>query len=98
GELLRAIRRGALRGGRPRPPAPLDPDTALAAWGVCEAMGLELPCRREPLARPRDRFLAERVVANRALVRATDGAGLDVDLSIVMAGFDFETAWAERRV
>ena len=77
---------------------PLDPDNALAAWGVCEAMGLELRCGREPLDRPRDRFLAERVVTNRALVRATDGAGLDVDLSLVMAGFDFETVWAERRV
>jgi len=77
---------------------PLDPDNALAAWGVCEAMGLQLRCGREPLDRPRDRFLAERVVANRALVRATDGAGLDVDLSLVMAGFDFETVWAERRV
>ena len=77
---------------------PLDPVNALAAWGVCEAMGLELRCGREPLDRPRDRFLAERVVANRALVRATDGAGLDVDLSLVMAGFDFETVWAERRV
>jgi len=77
---------------------PLDPDNALAAWGVCEAMGLQLRCGREPLDRPRDRFLAERVVANRALVRATDGAGLDVDLTLVMAGFDFETVWAERRV
>ena len=77
---------------------PLDPDNALAAWGVCEAMGLELGCGREPLDRPRDRFLAERVVANRALVRATDRAGLDVDLSLVMAGLDFETVWAERRV
>ena len=77
---------------------PLDPDKALAAWGVCEAMGLQLRCGREPLDRHRDRFLAERVVANRALVRATDGAGLDVDLSLVMAGFDFETVWAERRV
>ena len=67
---------------------PLDPDNALAAWGVCEAMGLELRCRREPLDRPRDRFLAERVVANRALVRPSDGAGLDVNLSLVMAGFD----------
>jgi len=73
-------------------------DHALAAWGVCEAMGLQLRCGREPLDRPRDRFLAERVVANRALVRATDGAGLDVDLTLVMAGFDFETVWAERRV
>src|SRR2546428_6263440 len=44
-----------------------------------------------------DRFLAERVIANRALVRATDAAGLDVDFTLVMAGFDFETVWNERR-
>jgi hypothetical protein len=60
--------------------------------------GLDLLCGQEPLDRPRDRALAERVVANRALVRATDGAGLDVDLTLVMAGFDFDTVWAERRV
>lgn len=24
--------------------------------------------------------------------------GFDVDLSLVMAGFDFETVWAERRI
>jgi hypothetical protein len=61
-------------------------------------MGLELLCGREPLDQPRDRFLAERVVTSRASVRATDGAGLDVDLTLVMAGFDFEAVWAERRV
>jgi hypothetical protein len=30
-------------------------------------------------------------------VRATDGRGLDVDFTMVMAGFDFETVFAERR-
>jgi hypothetical protein len=77
---------------------PRDPDAALSAWRVSEKLGLELTCGAEPLDRPRDRFLAERVVANRALVRATDHAGLDVDFTFVMAGFDFETVWNERRI
>jgi hypothetical protein len=75
-----------------------DPDGVLAAWQACEALGLHLVCAGELLERPHDRLLAERVVANRALVRATDGAGLDVDLTLVMAGFDFETVWSSRRV
>jgi len=61
-------------------------------------MGLHLSCGREPLDRPRDRLLSERVIARRALVRATDGTGLDVDFVLDMAGFDFETVWAERRI
>jgi len=77
---------------------PLDPDNTLAAWRTCESMRLDLFCGREPLDRPRDRFLSERVIASRTLVRATDGAGLDVDFALVMAGFDFEAVWAERRV
>src|SRR5262245_25107335 len=77
---------------------PLDPANALAAWTACEAAGLELFCGGEPLDRPRDHLLAERVVARRASVRASDGAGLDADLTLDMAGFDFETVWAERRV
>ena len=77
---------------------PSDPDNTLAAWQACEARGLQLLCAGEPLDRPRDRLLAERVLANRAIVRATDGSGLDVDLTPVMAGFDFETVWSDRRV
>ncbi len=77
---------------------PLDADNALAAWRVSEKLGLDLQCGSEPLDRPRDRVLAERVIANRALVRATNHGGLDVDLTLVMAGFDFETVWNERRI
>jgi hypothetical protein len=51
------------------------PDNVLEAWRACEETGLELYCADEPLDRPRDRLLAERVVAQKALVRATDGAG-----------------------
>lgn len=77
---------------------PPEPDNLLAAWQACEAAGLQLFCADEPLDRPRGRWLAERVVANRALVRATDAAGLDVDLTLVMGGFDFATVWSERRI
>jgi hypothetical protein len=77
---------------------PLDPANVLAAWKACEAAGFDLLVGREPLDQPRDRRLAERVVATRALVRATNGAGLDVDLTLVMTGFDFDRVWAGRRL
>jgi hypothetical protein len=77
---------------------PPDPDNTLAAWRACEALNLHLFRGDEPLDRSRDRFRAERVVANPALTSATDGAGLDVDFTFVMAGFDFERAWKRRRV
>jgi len=77
---------------------PPDPDNILAAWRACDARRLDLLCGAEPLDRPRDRLLAERVITNRALVRATDGAGLDVDFTLVMSGFDFATVWSERRL
>jgi len=32
------------------------------------------------------------------LVRAIKGRGLDVDLSLVIAGFDFERGWKRRRI
>jgi hypothetical protein len=76
---------------------PPEAGNAWAAWQAAEAVGLELYCGDEPLDRPRDLVLAERVVERRALVRATNGAGLDVDFTLVMAGFDFETAFASRR-
>jgi hypothetical protein len=42
---------------------PLDPDNLIRCWAACEAVGLELWSEREPLDKPRDRWLAERVVA-----------------------------------
>jgi hypothetical protein len=77
---------------------PRDTRNVLAAWSACEAVGLELFIGREPLDHPRDLVLAERVIANRALVRASDAAGLDVDLALEMAGFEFDAVWPERRV
>jgi hypothetical protein len=76
---------------------PSDPDALLDAWRACEAVGLELYCAGEPLDRPRDRLLAERVVAHQALVRATDGVGLDVDFTLVMEGLAFDRVWKRRR-
>jgi len=76
---------------------PLDADNLVRAWGACTAVGLELSSGGEPLDSPRDRWLAERVIERRALVRGTDGRELDIDLSLIMAGFDFETVWRERR-
>ena len=77
---------------------PLDADNLVDCWSACESTGLELWCGNEPLDTPRDRWLAERVVGRRAAMKATDGAELDVDLSLVMAQFDFETVWNERRI
>ena len=77
---------------------PLDPDQVLRAWRVCEETGLKLWSRDEPLDEPRDLALARRVTESRALVRATDGLSLDVDLTLTMSGFDFDTVWRERRL
>lgn len=76
---------------------PLDPDNLLKAWESCEGAGLSLWSGNEPLDVPHDRFIADAVVTRHALVRATDGAGLQVDLTLVMGGFDFDAVWNERR-
>lgn len=77
---------------------PADPANLLAAWRVCESAGFALSSGMEPLDMPRDVALARAVVERRALVRAADGAGTDVDLSLVMGGHEFETVWAARRI
>jgi hypothetical protein len=76
---------------------PPDPHNMLRAWQACEAAGLALWVGREPLDSPRDALLSERVVDRRVAVRASDGLGFDVDLTVVMAGLDFETVWNGRR-
>lgn len=76
---------------------PLDADNLVACWDACEAAGLELWSEHEPLGRPRDRWLADRVIERRGLTRATGPDNFQVDLTLVMQGFDFDTAWAERR-
>ncbi len=76
---------------------PLEIDNLVTAWSVCERLGYELWSGDEPLDTPRDRWLAERVIERRALTRASRSNEVFVDLSLVMAGFDFETVWADRR-
>jgi hypothetical protein len=76
---------------------PPDAENLMRAWEVCEAEGLSLWSGNEPLDSPHDRFVADAVVARRALVRATRGE-LQIDLTLVMAGFDFEAVWNERRL
>lgn len=75
---------------------PTDPDNLLRTWTACEEVGLNLWSQDEPLDSPRDRWLAQRVIERRALTRVT-GDDLKVDLTLVMAGLDFETVWNERR-
>ena len=76
---------------------PLDPENLVNCWSACEAAGLDLWAGDEPLDFPRDRWLAERVIERRAAVKATGPDALHVDLSLVMAGFDFDDVWRERR-
>lgn len=75
---------------------PLDPDNLLRAWQACEALRLDLTCSGGPQDSPRDLWLAERVVQNRALTRAWLEEDLAADLTLVMAGFEFEQVWRER--
>lgn len=51
---------------------PLDADNLLSCWGACDAVGLDLLSGLDPLDRPRDRWLAQRIVDTRASVRATN--------------------------
>ncbi len=76
---------------------PSDSANELNAWKACRSAGFELWCGDEPLGNPLDRFLADRVVTRRALVRA-DGHGLLIDLTLVMAGFEFDDVWPRRRL
>ncbi|HJS74613.1 MAG TPA: hypothetical protein VJ921_10015 [Vicinamibacteria bacterium] len=76
---------------------PPDALNLLRAWRTCENAGLDLWVGDEPLERPVDRQLAEQVVSRRALVRCQNRE-LQVDLALVMEGFEFEQVWRQRRV
>ena len=76
---------------------PPEPENLVRAWEACERAALELWIGDEPLDRPRDLWLAERVVDRRALTRVTGPGEFLADLTLVMAGFDFEAVWAQRR-
>jgi len=75
---------------------PLDSDNLVASWAACEAAGLGLWSGQEPLDWPHDRWLADRVIERRVLTRAA-AEDMQVDLTLVMEGFEFETVWNERR-
>ena len=76
---------------------PPDADNLMRAWDACDEAGLALWAGDEPLDTPHDRLVADAVVARRALTRATRDE-LQVDLTLVMAGFEFEHVWNERRL
>ena len=77
---------------------PPDPANLEQAWAACGDVQLELWLTDEPLERPRDRWLAERIVERRALTRASGPDDLLVDFTLVMKGFEFETVWNQRRI
>ena len=76
---------------------PPDAENLLAAWSACEAADCNLWLLDEPLDRPRDRWLADRIIERRMLTRAMTAAKLQIDLTLVMKGFDFDRVWLERR-
>jgi hypothetical protein len=76
---------------------PPDPSNLLRMWDVCDENDLALWVGQEPLDRPRDLMLAQRVVELRAVTSALGESGLQIDLSLVMAGFAFDDVWARRR-
>jgi hypothetical protein len=76
---------------------PPDAGNLVHAWAACDDARLDLWLENEPLDRPRDLWLAERIVDQRALTKATGDDGAQIDLTLVMKGFDFDTVWNERR-
>ena len=76
---------------------PLDANNVLRAWQACTDTGHSLWAGDEPLDSPRDLELARAVLECRAGTTATDEPDLQVDLSFVMTGFDFEDVWSRRR-
>ncbi len=77
----------------------LPPESAnlLRCWRACLAEGLALWAGEEPLGFPLDRRLADEVVSHRAPVRAV-GKDIEIDLTLVMAGFEFDPVWRARRL
>ncbi len=75
---------------------PSDPENLLRAWQACDEGSLSLWAGDEPLDFPRDLQLARAVVQRTAGTTAM-GNGLQIDFSLVMAGFDFKDVWAGRR-
>lgn len=76
---------------------PPDPENLLRAWESCESAGLVLWAGDEPLDSPRDLQLARSVVERKAGTTAIGDEDLQIDLSLVMAGFEFDEVWPNRR-
>jgi hypothetical protein len=77
---------------------PPDSDNLVRAWAACEDLGLDVWLSNEPLDRPRDVWLADRIIEGRAATRVTGPEDLQVDFTLVMKGCEFETVWNGRRV
>ena len=77
---------------------PLDPANLLGTWKVCEDLGFTLTSSGEPLERPLDLLLAERVVERGAAISGSRTSGERVDLTLVMAGTRFEEVWERKRI
>jgi hypothetical protein len=77
----------------------LQPDARnlVNGWLACDDVGLDVWLNDEPLDRPRDEWLANRVIERRAAMRGTGPDDLVVDLTLEMAGYDFEAVWSDRR-
>lgn len=76
---------------------PSDAMNLRRAWQACADAGFTLWCGNEPLDSVRDDRLARAIIEHRALTTAQDETGVQVDLTLVMAGFDFESVWSRRR-
>jgi hypothetical protein len=77
---------------------PLDAHNLVAAWTACDDVAADLWLSNEPLDRPHDLWLAERVVERKAVTRATGREGLQVDFTLVMQGYEFDAVWKEHRL
>lgn len=77
---------------------PPDAPNLLRAWNASRESGYELWSGDEPLGEPLDPWLSERVVSTRANTTAIHPAGVQVDFTLEMKGFDFETAWSGHRI
>jgi hypothetical protein len=77
---------------------PLDPANTLACWQAAESVGFKLWLHNEPLGRPMDLWLAERIVERRMVVTGLADPDYKVDLTYTMGGFGFEEVWSSKRI
>ena len=68
---------------------PPDAPNLLLAWRACQSVGFTLWAGDEPLDSPQTSEVANAVVARRTLTTAMNGAGAEIDLTMIMTGFTF---------